>query len=114
MNQPELNSEHVLDVLRTVIDPDLKRDLVSLQMVHDLAIQDGAVWLTVRLTTPACPLKSHFEAEIRAKLLALPGVRTVELRFDAQVMPGRRDEGKAGLPGVKNIVAIGSGKGGVG
>lgn len=115
MSNPNLSTEVALDRLREVIDPDLKRDIVSLSMVHDLALHDGAVYLTLRLTTPACPLKGHFEKEIQSRLLSLPGVEKVELKFDAQVPQSRLGaNGKSGLPGVKNIVAVGSGKGGVG
>ena len=115
MSNPSLTTELVLDRLREVIDPDLHRDIVSLSMVHDLAIHDGGVFLTLRLTTPACPLKGHFEQEIKGRLLQLEGVDKVELRFDAQVPQSRVGaDGKSGLPGVKNIIAVGSGKGGVG
>jgi len=100
----------VMDALRTVEDPELHRDLVSLGMVKDLHAEGGHVSLTVNLTTPACPLKGKIEADVRAALAKVPGVERVDLSFDAQVRAAPQRE----LPEVKNIVAVGSGKGGVG
>lgn len=101
----------VIEALRTVNDPELHQDLVSLGMIDKLAIEGGTVRLTVNLTTPACPLKGQIEADIRRALAQVAGVSQVELSFGAQVRASAQREQ---LPGVKHIVAVGSGKGGVG
>jgi len=103
----------VLGALKTVQEPELHQDLVTLNMVKDIQIEDGSVAFTVVLTTPACPLRSQIESEARAAVLRLPGVRQVEVKFDSQVRPDSRIIGKLNVP-IKNIVAVGSGKGGVG
>ncbi len=100
----------VLQQLSSVNDPELKRDLVSLGMIRDLRISGSDVRFTIRLTTPACPLRGQIERECRAALSALPDVRSVTIVFDADVA---RDSRLAGL-GIRNIVAVASGKGGVG
>lgn len=103
----------VLEVLRTVEDPDLRKDIVSLGFVKDLAIAGGEVRFRVELTTPACPVKDQLRNECERKVRALPGVDTVHVEMTAQVR-GRSLPQDALLPGVKNILAIASGKGGVG
>jgi len=107
-----LTEEAVLNALRKVQDPELHRDLVSLGMVKTITVEGGAVAVTVELTTPACPLKAQVEQETSAAIQALPGVTAVTVTLTASVRkppPGRQP-----LPGVKHILAIGSGKGGVG
>ncbi len=106
-------TEQVMQALRRVIDPELGRDIVSLGMVRDVRVEGDRVSLTVVLTTPACPLTERIEAEVRAALRALPGVREVDLRMSAQVPAHARLQGIEGLA-FKNILAVGSGKGGVG
>jgi ATP-binding protein involved in chromosome partitioning len=106
-------TEQVMQALRRVIDPELGRDIVSLGMVRDVRVEGDRVSLTVVLTTPACPLTERIEAEVRAALQALPGVREVDLRMSAQVPAHARLQGIEGLA-FKNILAVGSGKGGVG
>ena len=106
-----LTEEQILAALRSVEDPELKRDLVSLGMVEKLELRDDGVSLRLNLTTPASPLKAQIEAEVRAALGKLPGLGRLELEFGSQVRGGAH---KDALPGVRNIVAIGSGKGGVG
>lgn len=108
-----VTSEQVLNVLRRVKDPELGRDIVSLGMVREVTVEGDRVALTVVLTTPACPLTERIEADIRAALQALPGVRTVDLRLTAQVPAHARLQTMEGLT-IKNILAVGSGKGGVG
>ena len=103
----------MLEALRTVIDPELHKDIVTLNMAKDVEVRDGAVSLTVMLTTPACPLRETIEKDVRNALGPL-GVREVQIRFDASVPPGRAVADKAAIAGVKNIVAVASGKGGVG
>ncbi len=104
----------VLEALRGVMDPELHRDIVALQMVKSVQVGDGAVSLLVVLTTPACPLRETIEKDIRAALAKIPGIRSVDLKFDAAVPEGRRLQDKPSIAGVKNIVAVASGKGGVG
>lgn len=107
-----ITEEAVLDALRKVNDPELHRDLVSLGMVKEIRVTGGAVAVTVELTTPACPMREQVEAETKAAVQALPGVATVTVTLTASVRkPGA---GLQPIPGVKHIVAIGSGKGGVG
>ncbi len=108
-----VTQEQVLEALRKVKDPELGRDVVSLGMVREVRVEGDRVALTVVLTTPACPLTERIEADIRAALQALPGVREVALQLTAQVPAHARLQAIEGLR-VKNIVAVGSGKGGVG
>ena len=110
----KLTQEQVLDALRTVQEPELGRDLVTLNMVKNLAVDDGRVWVTINLTTPACPLKDKMEADVRATLGRLEGFKDVTIKWEATVPSGRGVEGRSGVPGVKNIIAVASGKGGVG
>jgi ATP-binding protein involved in chromosome partitioning len=105
----------VLDALRTVKDPDLHKDIVSLGFVKDLAIHDGRVAFTIELTTPACPVKDLMRDQARAAVSALPGVADVEVTMTAAVRTARNVESQqAPIDGVKNILAVGAGKGGVG
>lgn len=108
-----LTRERILEALRAVQDPELGRDIVSLNMVRAVEIEDRTVRLTVTLTTPACPLRETIERDVRAALTAL-GAAKVELQFDASVPRGRLGGDKAEIAGVKNVVAVASGKGGVG
>ena len=105
--------DDVLRVLSSLQDPDLGRDVVSLGMIKDLEIAGGRVSFTFELTTPACPVKAHFETASRELVGALPGVSQVAVRMTSNVRPSNPIGGGL-LPGVKNIVAIASGKGGVG
>ncbi|WP_221088182.1 Mrp/NBP35 family ATP-binding protein [Deinococcus aquaedulcis] len=99
----------VLSALSTVNDPELHRDLVSLGMIEQVQIEAGAVHVKVNLTTPACPLKGQIESDVRAAVLTVPGVQTVNVTFGATVRAAQ-----PALPGVKHVVLVGSGKGGVG
>ena len=101
--------------LAGVHDPDLQRDLIALNMVRDIEVTGGDVSLRVVLTTPACPYVAELESDIRAALGALGWVDDVSIRWDSEVTPntGFGQEGQM-LPGVKNVVAVASGKGGVG
>ena len=106
--------ETVLAALKTVQDPELHKDIVTLGMVKDLAVADGKVSLTVELTTPACPLKETIKADVERALAPL-GVTELALEFGAQVRGSKAGEGNTDLlPSVKNIVLVASGKGGVG
>ncbi|GMU22583.1 MAG: iron-sulfur cluster carrier protein [Phycisphaerae bacterium] len=106
------SKEQVIDVLRQVNDPELHRDLVSLNMIKNVAICDGHVKVHVELTTPACPLKDRVRDDVATAVRKLEGVREVEVEFSAQVRGGPMRQ--ATLPGVKNVIAVGAGKGGVG
>ncbi len=108
-----VTKDMVLGALQQVQEPELHKDLVTLNMVKDIAVCDGEVAFTVTLTTPACPLKSQIESEARAAVAKLPGVKNVNVKFDAQVRPDHRIAGKLSVP-IKNIIAVASGKGGVG
>ncbi len=108
-----INREAVLAALSNVDEPELHRDLVSLNMVRNLEIRDGKVSFDLVLTTPACPLKGKIEADARQAVLGVPGVKGVEIRTGAVVRPDGRNRPEMPLQ-VKNIVAVASGKGGVG
>jgi ATP-binding protein involved in chromosome partitioning len=102
--------------LTAVMEPELHRDIVSLQMVKDLRFTDGTVSLRMVLTTPACPLKDRIESDIRSVLVGrLPGVEAVEVGWDSSVTSGARGlPGRQEVPGIKNSIAVSAGKGGVG
>jgi ATP-binding protein involved in chromosome partitioning len=105
----------VLDALKAVRDPDLNRDIVSLKFIKNLRIDGDAVAFTIELTTPACPVKDQMREQARAAVSALPGVSRVDIEMTAQVRATvSMDGAKAPVPGVKNIIAVGAGKGGVG
>ncbi|RMF45124.1 MAG: iron-sulfur cluster carrier protein ApbC [Anaerolineae bacterium] len=108
-----VTQEAVLEALRQVQDPDLRKDLVSLNMIRDLQVDGGNVRFTIHLTTPACPMKNKMKADAEKAVLAVPGVEKVEVHMDATVMNDGRNRGLMDLP-VRNAIAIGSGKGGVG
>jgi len=109
----DVTSDMVLDALRHVQEPELHKDLVTLNMVKDIQVQDGDVAFTITLTTPACPLKSQIESEAKAAVSQVPGVKNVTVKFDAQVRADHRINSKLAVP-IKNIIAVASGKGGVG
>lgn len=110
-----LSEAQVLDALRVVQDPDLHRDIVALGFVKHVRIDGGRVGFTVELTTPACPVKDLMRDQARAAVSALPGVTQVDIEMTAQVRAvGRPEAGRAAVDGVKNIIAVGAGKGGVG
>jgi len=105
----------VLDALTAVKDPDLHRDIVSLGFIKDLNVDGGHVRLTIELTTPACPVKDQMRDQARAAVIQLPGVTAVDIQMSAQVRQASFGDGpRQPLPGVKNIIAVGAGKGGVG
>jgi ATP-binding protein involved in chromosome partitioning len=110
-----IDSSSVLDALRVVSDPDLHKDIVSLGFVKDLVVDGGRVAFTIELTTPACPVKDQMRDQARAAVMRLPGVTAVDVRMDARVREaGSPDAGRAAITGVKNVIAVGAGKGGVG
>ena len=113
MNKTSVTKEQVLNALSEVIEPELKRDLVSLNMIRDVEIEGGTVRFTVMLTTPACPLKDQIESEAHAAVLSIPGVEEVKVGLDSNVPTDRRILGRLDLD-LRNTIAISSGKGGVG
>ncbi len=112
MNQ--ISEQTVLDALRQIIDPDLHKDIVTLGFIRDLHIENGNVSFRIVLTTPACPVKEQMEAQAIELVSAIDGVEKVNVVMDAEVPKGRGVTGSVALPNVKNIVAVSSGKGGVG
>lgn len=105
----------VLEALRSVQDPELHRDIVSLGMVRDLSVSGGEVRFQLELTTPACPLKDQIDADVRATLARVPGVESVEIEWSARVRAqAAREGGPKPIAGVKNVIAVASNKGGVG
>jgi len=107
--------EAVLGALRVVIDPDLRRDIVSLGFVKDLALDGGRIAFTIELTTPACPVKEQMRDQAASAVRGLPGVTDVSVNMTAKVRSVSAPEtGRTPLPGVKNVIAVGAGKGGVG
>ena len=113
MSDHKITQEEVLAALRNVQDPELHKDLVTLNMVRDIKISNGDVSFTVVLTTPACPLRQQIEKEARDAVKALPGVKKVEVKLDANVPSDGKNRGLLELP-IRNAIAVGSGKGGVG
>src|SRR5262245_39100081 len=108
--------QEVLDALRVVQDPDLHRDIVSLGFIQDLRIDDqGAVAFNINLTTPACPVKDQLRDQARMVVANLPWVTEVQVTMTANTQAARGQGQQTPLiPRVKNVVAVASGKGGVG
>jgi ATP-binding protein involved in chromosome partitioning len=110
-----ISESAVLDALRPIVDPDFGKSIVDLGFVKNLRIEGARVAFDIELTTPACPVKAEFEREARERVGALPGVEAVEVTMTAETR-GRSAAARAEavLPGVRNAVAVASGKGGVG
>lgn len=108
-----VNREAVLAALSKVQEPELHKDLVTLNMIQDLVIDEDKVSFTIVLTTPACPLRTRIEREARQAVEKLPGVSAVQVKMDANVPSDGRQRGLLKLP-VRNVLAVASGKGGVG
>src|ERR1035437_5200160 len=109
-------SDQVLGVLALIQDPDLGRDVVSLGMIKELEVSpQGKVSVTFELTTPACPVRDRFKSEAQDLVGDIPGVTAVEVRMTANVRQAfMRTKPSEILPGVKQTIAVASGKGGVG
>ena len=104
----------VLEALKAVSDPDLHRDIVTLGVVKDLSIDRAQVAFTIELTTPACPVKELMRDQARAAVLEVPGVSQVDVRMTARVREAvGGDSTRTPIAGVKNVIAVGAGKGGV-
>src|SRR5262245_155272 len=110
-----LDQQSILDALKVVNDPDLHRDIVSLGFIKELTVDGGRVAFTIELTTPACPVKDQMRDQARAAVLRVPGVSSVDVNMSARVREAvGADSGRQPLEGVKNVIAVGAGKGGVG
>lgn len=108
------SSDRILQALRTVKDPDLHQDLVTLNMIRDLEVSpEGDVRFRVVLTTPACPMKDKIEGDVRQALAPIPGIRKIDLKMDAEVR-AKKAPSMNSIEGVAHIIAVSSGKGGVG
>src|ERR1700746_365932 len=104
-----------LEALKVVRDPDLNRDIVSLGFIKDLKIDGGRVSFTIELTTPACPVKDQMRDQARAAAMNVAGVSSVDVQMSARVREAVGADGaRQTVPGVKNVIAVGAGKGGVG
>ena len=113
--QPIPDRDAVLNALRVVVDPDIRKDIVTLGFVKNLAIDKGRVSFTIELTTPACPVKDQLRDQAAGAVRGLAGVTDVDVQLTAKVRSASAPEtGKPPLPGVKNVIAVGAGKGGVG
>lgn len=110
----KLTEEQVIEALKQVMDPDLHVDIVTLGMISDVKIDLPKVHFKLTLTTPACPVKEKIEQECRDVVAKLPGVEQVELESTAAVAQQRKVSGREPVTGIKNIIAVTSGKGGVG
>ncbi len=105
----------VLDALRPIVDPDFRKSIVELGFVKNVRVEGGRVSFTIELTTPACPVKAEFERTARERVAALPGVTHVDVRMTANTRgPAAAPKDGVVLPGVRNMIAVASGKGGVG
>ncbi len=111
----EITPEAVLSALSRVMDPELGKDLVTLNMVRNVAVSEGRVSLDLVLTTPACPKKAEMRTAVEEAVRAVPGVAAVDVRVSADVKAPRNPmEGRRPVAGVRNVLAVASGKGGVG
>lgn len=113
-SKSQVNEQAVLGALSQVQDPDLKRDIVSLGFVKNMKIKGGSVSFDVELTTPACPVKDELKAQSEKLVKALPGVEAVEIKMTSNVRPTAPQANRISLPKVRNVIAVASGKGGVG
>lgn len=109
----EITEEIVLNALRAVKDPDLHRDIVTLNMIRDVKICGGVIGFRFVLTTPACPVRDQLKGQAEAAVKAIPGVEAVEIKMDAEV-PRAKGNVQNEIAGIGNIIAVSSGKGGVG
>jgi len=110
----QIQEAQVLDALRPIVDPDFGKSIVDLGFIKELRIEGDRVAFSIELTTPACPVKSEFERQAKERVAALPGVAQVDVTMTAQTRGGASGPEREVLPQVKNVLAVASGKGGVG
>lgn len=113
MSEKDPRYAAVVEALSTVMEPELRRDIISLEMVKDLRIENNVAHFRLVLTTPACPLKDVIYENARAAATQVPGIQGIEVEWDSKVPADRRIHGTINMP-VRNTIAITSGKGGVG
>jgi ATP-binding protein involved in chromosome partitioning len=111
MSKDPVSRQAVMEALGTVLDPELGKDLVSLGMIKDLEVSGSNVRFTINLTTPACPLKTEIRQNALEAVQGVAGVEEIEIEMDADVPIGQR---KSEHENIRNVIAIASGKGGVG
>lgn len=104
----------ILEVLQPVQDPELQKSLVDLNMIRNVKVENGIATFTLVLTTPACPLREMIVDDCKKAVQALPGIESVEVEVTAETPQQKSVPDRTGVPGVKNIIAVSSGKGGVG
>jgi ATP-binding protein involved in chromosome partitioning len=109
-----LDRQSILEVLRPVQDPELQKSLVELNMIRNVNVEGGKVSFTLVLTTPACPLREFIVEDCQNAVKKLPGVESVEVEVTAETPQQKSAPDRQSVPGVKNIIAVSSGKGGVG
>lgn len=110
-NKP--TKEQILAALSKVQEPELHDDLVTLNMIRELTIEGGKVSFSIMLTTPACPLRGQIKKEAEQAVMSVTGVESVEIKMDSDVPNDGRMRGLVSMP-IRNAIAVGSGKGGVG
>ncbi len=110
----QISEKDIISALSAVMDPELKKDLISLNMIRDIKIQDWKVSFTLVLTTPACPLKNQLKKAAYDAVMAVNGVKEVEIKMDANVASHQSSSDDAVVLPIKNSIAVASGKGGVG
>src|SRR5262245_31018858 len=108
-----ITKEAILAVLSKVQEPELHKDLVTLNMIRELQINDDVVSFTIMLPTPACTLRGQIEKEARQAVISVEGVKSVNIKWDSDVPNDGRMRGLVKMP-IRNAIAVGSGKGGVG
>ncbi len=106
--------DDVISKLSTVVDPDIKKDVVSMGMIKDLELNSGNLKFTLELTTPACPFNEEIESDVRKAIDELDGIKNLDMKVTAKVTEGRSVSQDEFLKDVKNVIAVASGKGGVG
>jgi ATP-binding protein involved in chromosome partitioning len=110
----DITEAQILEALKQVRDPDLGRDIVSLNFVKEVKICDGLVSFAIELTTPACPVRDQMKLQAMQAVSKIPGVKQINVKMTAQVRPTGSQVREKMIPGVKNVIPVGSGKGGVG
>ena len=113
-----VNEDQIKKALSEIIDPDFKKDIVTLGFVRNLVLDQSdsgcKVSFDINLTTPACPIKEKFRQDATDKVMAISGVESVDVKMTADTIGSKTKSKGSALSGVKNIVAVASGKGGVG